>query len=110
MVDGSNKCYVLAEDDEVNTWNEAMDYCDSKMSYDYSVDYNTDNTKLATIDSDDENDQLFQQMYDNDVQSAWIGLSWNGKYVKWYITVTRDTEIYFKNRNAQQYTLLFYIF
>ena len=80
MVLGSDKCYFLTEDEDVNTWDEAMDYCDSKMSYDYSVDYNTDNTKLATIGSDDENEQLFQQIYDNDIQSAWIGLSWNGKH------------------------------
>ena len=49
------------------------------MSYAYSVDYNTDNTKLVTITSDDENDQLFQQMYNQNIQGAWIGLSWNGK-------------------------------
>ena len=80
MVDGSNKCFLLKEDDNVNTWDEAMEYCDSQMGWDYSVDYNTENTKLATISSDDENNQLFQQLFNSDTQSAWIGLSWNGKH------------------------------
>ena len=80
MVQGSNKCYILSQNEDVNTWDEAMTYCDSQMSYGYSVDYNTDNTKLVTIESDDENNQLFQQLYDSDVQAAWIGLSWNGKF------------------------------
>jgi hypothetical protein len=80
IVEGSDKCYLIAEEDNVNTWEGAMEHCDSIMSYDYSVNYNTENTKLVTISSDDENDQLFQQMYDNDIQSAWIGLSWNGMF------------------------------
>ena len=80
IVLGSDKCYFLTEDDDVNTWDDAMEYCDSMMNYNYDVDYTSDNTKLATINSDDENDQLFEQMYSSDIQSAWIGLSWSGKH------------------------------
>ena len=79
MVEGSDKCYLIYQSEDINTWDQASYYCDSQMSYAYSVDYNTDNTKLVTIASDDENNQLFQQMYNQNIQAAWIGLSWNGK-------------------------------
>ena len=79
MVAGSDKCYILQMDENVNTWDDASGFCDTMMNPNYNVDYNLENTKLASIDSDDENDQLFQQLYTMGIQSAWIGLSYSGE-------------------------------
>ena len=79
IVFGSGKCYLITMSDNVTTWDGAVDYCDSMMNWDYDVDYNSQNTQLATINSDDENDQLFNELFSFDVQSAWIGLGYSGK-------------------------------
>ena len=46
----------------------------------YSVDYNSLNTNLISITSDDENNQLYEQLSDLGIDSVWIGLEWSGKF------------------------------
>ena len=53
--------------------------CSDMTNWDYDVDYNSQNTNLISISSEDENDQLYEQLNDLGIESAWIGLSWTGK-------------------------------
>ena len=79
MVPNSGKCYLLDMADNVTTWDDATDYCNQMMNWDYAVDYNLQNTQLVSISSDYENDQLFSQLYEFEIQSAWIGLGLTGE-------------------------------
>ena len=80
LVLGSEKCYYVSYYDDMLSRDDATSACDAMMNWDYDVDYNSQNTELVSINSDDENDQLFSEMYAQGILSAWIGLSWNGKY------------------------------
>ena len=81
IVPSSGKCYYISIDKNVTTWDDAFSQCNDMMKWDYNVDYTLENTQLVSINSEDENDQLFQQLYDMNIQSVWIGLSWNGKKI-----------------------------
>ena len=78
LVSSTGKCYYISIDDDITTWDDAGAQCDSMMNWDYDVDYTSQNTHLVSINSQDENDQLFQQLNYMAIESVWIGLSWNG--------------------------------
>ena len=85
LVPGSGKCYYFSSSENIRTRQEAVAVCDRLMDFGYNVDYNPENTQLVSISSDDENDMLFNEMYYSfNIQSAWIGLSWNGEYANSY--------------------------
>ena len=81
VVQNSGKCYYFSSSENIRTRQEAVAVCDKLMDFGYDgVDYNPENTQLVSISSDYENDALFNEMYYSlNIQSAWIGLSWNGK-------------------------------
>ena len=76
----SGKCYYFSPIDAVSSWDDASVTCDEMMNWDYDVDYNTLNCHLVTIDSNQENNNLFNKMTDLGLQSAWIGMSYTGKH------------------------------
>ena len=79
LVQDSGKCYHFSRSENIRTRQEAVAVCDRIMDFNYDVEYNPENTQLVSIGSDDENDMIFNQMYYTlNIQSAWIGLSWNG--------------------------------
>ena len=80
LVPNSGKCYYISSSRNIRTREEAVSICDQMMDFGYDVEYNPENTQLVSISSDDENDILFNELYYSlNIQSAWIGLSWNGK-------------------------------
>ena len=79
IVLNSGKCYYISTEDDLLGWDDALAACDAMMNWGYNVEYNALNTELVALTSEDENDQLFQYLYDMDIQSVWIGLSWTGK-------------------------------
>ena len=80
IVSDSGKCYYISSVyDDTLSWDDATQACNDMMNWGYNVDYNSRNTQLVSINSDDENDQLYYQLNDLSIQYAWIGLSWNGK-------------------------------
>jgi hypothetical protein len=83
LVPGTGKCYYISTEDELQNWEDAEDACDAMINYDYSVEYTSENTKLVVLNSDDENDDLFNILLDMDIDSVWIGLSGAGKYTSY---------------------------
>ena len=80
-IPSSGKCYFNSyNNDDQLSWDDASEACIAMTNWDYSVDYNSLNTNLISITSDDENDQLYEQLSDLGVDSVWIGLEWSGKY------------------------------
>ena len=82
IVPGSDKCYYISDFDDYQSWDDAFDSCDGMIDYSYNVDYNSDNTGLVSINSNQENNELFDQLTSIEIESAWIGLSWSGKQVE----------------------------
>ena len=77
LISTSGTCYYISDD--LMTWDDATQACIDMTNYDYDVDYNSQNTKLISIDSDDENDQINEKLGSLGIESAWIGLNWDGK-------------------------------
>ena len=76
----SGRCFYFSSSENIRTRQEAVAVCDGLMDFSYDVDYNPENTQLVSIGSDNENDILFNEMYYTfNIESAWIGLSWNGE-------------------------------
>ena len=67
-------------DEDMKTWEDAKDACSNRTNWNYNVDYNNENTMLVAIDSQEENDDLWNMLSEWGGDSAWIGLSWNCKY------------------------------
>ena len=82
IVSSSSKCYAILTASDDTTWDEAMSICDSMMNWDYSLDYSSYNTQLVSIDSYEENNKLFDKLTYFNIQSAWIGLVWTGKWMQ----------------------------
>ena len=80
LVPGTGKCYHISTEDELQNWEDAEDACDAMINYGYNVEYTAQNTKLVVLNSDDENDNLFNILVDMAIDSVWIGLSGPGKY------------------------------
>ena len=78
LVEGTGKCYYISTADELKTWDDAEGACAAMIDYSYGVDYTPENTKLVVLNSDDENNQLFNQLLELDIESVWIGLSGSG--------------------------------
>ena len=76
LILNSEKCYYISDD--TKTWDDATQACNDTTNWDYDVAYNSQNTRLISIDSVDENDQLANVLGD---KSAWIGLSWTGEEI-----------------------------
>ena len=79
IVTNTGKCYYISSADNLMTWDDAQEACTGMINWDYDVEYTSQNTQLVVLNSDDENDQLFDTLYDMDIDSVWIGLSWTGK-------------------------------
>ena len=79
LVFNSGKCYYISLGDDTMSWYDAMATCSEMLNWDYNIEYNSENTQLVSINSQDENDQLFDQVSIFGIESVWIGLSWNGK-------------------------------
>ena len=80
-IPGSEKCYFISyNNDDQLSWDDASEACIEMTNWDYSVDYNSLNTNLISITSDDENNELYEQLSDLGIDSVWIGLQWSGKY------------------------------
>jgi len=78
LVPSSGKCYYLSMyDEDMKTWEDAKDACSDRMNWNYNVDYNNENTMLVSINSQEENDDLWNTLFTWGADSAWIGLSWN---------------------------------
>ena len=93
LVFNSGKCYYISSNDgDMLSWEDARDACSDRMNWDYNVNYNNENTMLVSINSDEENDELFNQLYESGAASSWIGLSWNCKEL--IILMTLKTDIY----------------
>ena len=80
LVVSTGKCYYISSPYEYDmlSRDDATAACDGMMDWDYDVDYNSENTKLVSINSDDENDELYSLLIGLDIDSAWIGLSGDG--------------------------------
>ena len=88
-IQNSEKCfYISYYNDDLLSWDDASNACMEMTNWDYDVDYNSLNTNLISIDSDSENDQLYEQLSDLGIDSAWIGLGWSGKYNKHWMYIT----------------------
>ena len=79
IVPSSSKCYAIMTTKSEVSWDDAMKVCNDMLNWEYDVDYNSFNTQLLSIESETENDELFDQMTFLNISSAWIGLSWTGK-------------------------------
>ena len=76
----SEKCfYISYYNDDLLSWDDASNACMEMTNWDCDVDYNSLNTNLISIDSDSENNELYEQLSDLGIDSAWIGLGWSGK-------------------------------
>ena len=80
-IPGSDKCYYISDFDDYQSWEDALDACGAMINYGYDVSYTSDNTGLVSIDSNNENNELFNQLISKEIESAWIGLSWSGKFL-----------------------------
>jgi hypothetical protein len=79
-IQSSEKCfYISYYNDDLLSWDDANTACMQMTNWNYDVDYNSLNTQLISIDSDSENNQLYEQLSDLGIDSAWIGLGWSGK-------------------------------
>ena len=82
LAPNSGKCYLVDMGWNVTTWDDATEYCNQKMNWNYNnIDYNLENTQLVSIGSDYENSQLLEYILENEIDAAWIGLGLNGKLV-----------------------------
>ena len=85
LVPTSGKCYYLSMyDEDMKTWEDAKDACSNRTNWNYQVNYNNENTLLVAIDSQEENDDLWNTLNEWGADSAWIGLSWNCKYKAYF--------------------------
>ena len=85
LVPTSGKCYYLSMyDEDMKTWEDAKDACSNRTNWNYQVNYNNENTLLVAIDSQEENDDLWNTLSEWGADSAWIGLSWNCKYKAYF--------------------------
>ena len=78
IIPSSDKCYYISSYDDYQSWDDALTICDGMIDYGYNVDYTPENTKLVSMNSNNENNQLFNQLSSLQIESAWIGLSWSG--------------------------------
>ena len=79
-IPSSEKCYFISyNNDDQLSWDDATEACMEMTNWHYSVDYNSLNTNLISITSDDENNELYEQLSDLGIDSVWIGLQWSGK-------------------------------
>ena len=93
LISSSSKCYLFNTVDNPVSWRDASTLCNKNMNWNYDVDYNSVNTQLVSIDSEEENNFLYEYMTSTNIQSAWIGLSWSCKLSKVDINVTQNTNI-----------------
>ena len=75
----SDKCYFISDIDDYQGWDDASDVCGDMIDYGYDVEYTSENTGLVSIETNNENNELFDEMTSYGIESAWIGLSWSGK-------------------------------
>ena len=68
-------------DEDMKTWEDAKDACSDRTNWNYDISYNNQNTLLVSINSAEENDELFSELDTYGADSSWIGLSWNGTYL-----------------------------
>ena len=79
-IPGSEKCYYISyNDDDLLSWDDASNACMEMTNWNYNVEYNSLNTQLISVNSDTENNELYEQLNDLSVDSVWIGLGWSGK-------------------------------
>ena len=82
IVSSSGKCYYMSVyDEDMKTWEDAKDACSDRTNWNYDISYNNQNTLLVSINSAEENDELFSELDTYGADSSWIGLSWNGTYL-----------------------------
>ena len=79
IIPTSDKCYFISSVDDYQTWDDALAICDDMIDYSLDVGYTSQNTQLVSINSNAENNQLFDELTSLQMESAWIGLSWSGK-------------------------------
>ena len=107
VIPSSSKCYLMKTIDRPISWNDASSLCEKTMNWNYDVDYSAINTQLVSIDSDEENDLLFDYMTSYNIPSAWIGLTWTCKL----ITFKTKKELFIAVQNNMQlisnYNLLY---
>ena len=78
IIPTSDKCYYISSYDDYQTWDDALTICNEMIDWSYDIDYNSQNTQLVSINSNSENNQLYDQLNALQIGSVWIGLSWNG--------------------------------
>ena len=77
IIPSSDKCYFISNFDDYKTWTDAYNACESMINCDgYEVECDSDNSGLVSIGSNQENNELFDQLSSLDIQAAWIGLSY----------------------------------
>ena len=79
IIPTSDKCYYISSYDDYQTWDDALSICNEMIDWSYDIDYNSQNTQLVSINSNSENNQIYDQLAALQIASVWIGLSWNGK-------------------------------
>ena len=79
LVPSSAKCYLFNTVESPVSWKDASSLCNNMMNWNYDIDYSSMNTQLVSIDSQEENNLLYDYMTSSNIQSAWIGLSWSCK-------------------------------
>lgn len=77
FIPNSEKCYYISND--TLRWENAPKTCNDMINMTYDVDYNSQNTKLISIFSDEENDKLNDELKKRKIANAWIGLIWSRK-------------------------------
>jgi hypothetical protein len=91
LVPSSSKCYLFNTVESPVSWKDASSLCNNMMNWNYEVDYTSMNTQLVSIDSQEENNDLYDYMTSANIQSAWIGLSWSCKLSNVYINFLQNT-------------------
>ena len=77
MIPSSEKCYFISDFDDYKSWPDAYNACENMMNCNgYEVECNSDNSGLVSIGSNQENNELFDQLSELGIQAAWIGLSY----------------------------------
>ena len=77
VVPGSDKCYYISDFDDYKSWNDAYNACEAMIECDnYDIDCKSDNSGLVSINSNQENNELYDQLSSAGMNAAWIGLSY----------------------------------
>ena len=77
MIPSSDKCYFISDFDDYKSWTDAYNACENMINCNgYEVECDSDNSGLVSIGSNQENNELFDQLSSSNIQAAWIGLSY----------------------------------